>query len=158
MEENYITILIQSLEKKIKVLDEISAENKNQKQILQAEKLDADAFQASVDKKAELIDQVAFLDDGFQQMYDRVKDVLSEKKHLYVKEIETLKQLITEITEKTATIQKEELENRGLAEVQFSGEKKKVRQMRASKQVAKTYYNNMAKLNYVDPQFMDKKK
>lgn len=158
MEENYITILIQSLEKKVKVLDAISDENKKQKQVLQEDSLDMDAFQATVDRKAELIEQTAFLDDGFEQMYERVKGILEEKKQFYAGEIETLKQLITEITERTVMIQKEELENRGLAESQFNGEKRKVRQMKTTKQVAAKYYNNMTKMNYVNPQFMDKKK
>lgn len=158
MEENYITILIQSLEKKIKVLEEISTENQNQKQILQAEELDMDAFQESVDKKAEWIEQISFLDDGFEKMYERVKDALNSQKSLYEKEILTLKELISKITEQTVSIQKEEWDNRKLAEQQFSNEKKKVRQAKTSKQVASQYYKNMAKLNYVDPQFMDKKK
>lgn len=158
MEENYITILIQSLEKKIKVLEEISAENQKQKQILQAEELDLNAFQESVDKKAELIEQISFLDNGFEKMYERVKDALNSQKSLYEKEILTLKELISKITEQTVSIQKEEWDNRKLAEQQFSNEKKKVRQAKTSKQVASQYYKNMAKLNYVDPQFMDKKK
>ena len=69
-----------------------------------------------------------------------------------------MKQLITEITEKSVTIQSEEVRNRRLVERRFSQERKKVKSMRNSSTVAKQYYNNMAKLNYVDAQFMDKKK
>ncbi|MCI8280996.1 MAG: flagellar protein FliT [Lachnospiraceae bacterium] len=158
MEENYITILIQSLEKKIKVLEEVSRENANQKQILREDDMDMDAFQASIDKKDRLIEQVGFLDDGFEKMYERVKQVLNEKSDVYAEQIAHLKQLIMSVTDWTASIQKEEWDNRRLAEQQFSSMKKKVRQMKDSKQVATKYYQSMAKLNYVDPQFMDKKK
>ena len=66
MEENYIAILIQSLEKKISVLEEISRENKRQREVLQEADLDPDAFQATADRKEQLIEQVGFLDDGFE--------------------------------------------------------------------------------------------
>lgn len=158
MEQNYITILVGSLEKKIKVLQEISAENGKQKRILMAEELDMDAFQSSIDKKSELIEQVSFLDDGFEKMYDRVRDTLQDQREQYQQEISRLKQLIGKITDMTVVIEKEERDNRNLAEMQFSKEKKKMRQVKNSKQVATKYYENMAKLNYVDPQFMDKKK
>lgn len=158
MEENYIAILIQSLEKKVSVLEEISRENKKQREVLQEEDLDLDAFQATADKKEELISQVGFLDDGFEKMYGRVKDVLEEEKQSYKQDIIRLKELIVKVTDLTMTIQKEEWDNRNLVEQQFSTSKKKVRQMKDTKQVARQYYKNMAKLNYVDPQFMDKKK
>lgn len=158
MEENYIAILIQSLEKKISVLEEISRENKRQREVLQEADLDPDAFQATADRKEQLIEQVGFLDDGFEKMYARVKDALQEEKQAYKQEITQLKELIVKVTELTMTVQKEEWDNRNLAEQQFSNSKKKVRQMKDTKQVARQYYKNMAKLNYVDPQFMDKKK
>ncbi len=158
MEENYIAILIQSLEKKISVLEEISRENKRQREVLQEADLDPDAFQATADRKEQLIEQVGFLDDGFEKMYARVKDALQEEKQAYKQEITQLKELIVKVTELTMTVQKEEWDNRNLAEQQFSNSKKKVRQMKDTKRVARQYYKNMAKLNYVDPQFMDKKK
>lgn len=158
MEENYIKILIQSLEKKVKVLEEISQENKRQKQILQAEELDSDAFQATVEKKSEQIKQIDFLDDGFEKMYQRVKDVLNNQKSAYQTEIATLKQLIGRVTDLTVMIQGEEQENRKLAELQFGNAKKKVRQVKATQSAATKYYQNMSKLSVIEPQFMDKKK
>lgn len=158
MEQNYIKILIQSLEKKIKILEELVLKNQEQKRILQEEEMDMDAFQASIDSKAGLIEQVGFLDEGFEQMYQRVKGILEEQKESYRQEIITLKQFITRITELTMEIQREEQENRKLAEIQFSNTRKQLRQVKTSRNVASKYYNNMAKLNYIDPQFMDKKK
>lgn len=158
MEKNYVDILIQSLEQKLKVLESVSEENHRQKQLLQEEELDMDAFQGSMEHKSELIEQISFLDDGFEKMYDRVKVPLQSQKEAYLKEISALKELVGKITEKTVAVQKEEWANRALAEVHFSSMHQKVRQVKNSKQVANKYYNNMAKLNYVDPQFMDRKK
>lgn len=158
MEENYIVILIQSLEKKVKILKEISQENATQKQVLQAEELDMEVFQKTVDKKNELIQQIEFLDSGFEKMYQRVKDILNQQKKEYQNEIAELKRLISEITDLTVRIQSEERANRNLAEVQFGKEKKKIRQVNASKSAASKYYQNMSKLSVIEPQFMDKKK
>lgn len=158
MEENYIVILIQSLEKKVKILKEISQENVRQKQVLQAEELDMDAFQQTIDKKSDLIQQIDFVDNGFEQMYQRAKDILNQRKQEYQNEITQLKQLVSEITDLTVKIQSEERENRNLAELQFGKEKKKVRQVKASKSAANKYYQNMSKLSVIEPQFMDKKK
>lgn len=151
-------ILIQSLEKKVKVLGDLSKQNAKQKQLLQEDELDLDAFQESVDQKEALIEQITFLDDGFEKMYEHVKDVLNDKKQVYEKEIAHLKELVSKVTGQTADIQREEANNQRLAERQFSSMKKKVRQMKDTKQVANKYYQNMAKLSHVEPQFMDKKK
>lgn len=158
MEKNYIIILTESLEKKIQVLDKISAENLSQRELLKSEDFDMEAFETSVDRKSELIEQISFLDEGFETMYERVREALNTKKQSYQEEIATLKKLISAVTEKSVIIQKQEQENRILAEAQFSREKKKVQQIKNSRQVTSQYYKNMAKLNYVEPQFMDKKK
>ncbi|MCI9137801.1 MAG: flagellar protein FliT [Lachnospiraceae bacterium] len=158
MGNNYLNVMIQSLQKKIKVLDEIMKKNKEQHQILEQEELDADAFECNVQEKGELIDQINFLDEGFEELYDRVKVVIEKEKQEHKEEILLMKKLITDITEKSVTIQSEEIRNRRLVEHRFSQERKKVRSMKNTSTVAKQYYTNMAKLNYVDAQFMDKKK
>lgn len=158
MEKNYIIILTESLEKKLQVLDKISTENLSQRELLKSEDFDMEAFETSVDRKSELIEQISFLDEGFETMYERVREALNTKKQSYQEEIATLKKLISAVTEKSVIIQKQEQENRVLAEAQFSREKKKVQQIKNSRQVTSQYYKNMAKLNYVEPQFMDKKK
>ena len=157
MEKNYIIILTESLEKKLQVLDKISTENLSQRELLKSEDFDMEAFETSVDRKSELIEQISFLDEGFETMYERVREALNTKKQSYQEEIATLKKLISAVTEKSVIIQKQEQENRVLAEAQFSREKKKVQQIKNSRQVTSQYYKNMAKLNYVEPQFMHKK-
>lgn len=158
MGNNYVSVMIQSLQKKVQVLDEIIEKNKEQQQILEQEEFDGDAFEQSVEEKGNLIDHINFLDEGFEELYSRVKAVLETEKQAHKEDILLMKQLITEITEKSVTIQSEEVRNRRLVERRFSQERKKVKSMRNSSTVAKQYYTNMAKLNYVDAQFMDKKK
>lgn len=158
MGNDYLDVMVQSLQKKVKVLDGIIQKNREQRQILEQEELDAEAFEKNVQEKSDMIDQINFLDEGFEELYGRVKSVIEAEKQAHREEILLMKQLITEITEKSVTIQSEEVRNRKLVEYRFSQERKKVMGKRSSSAAANMYYKNMAKLNYIDAQFMDKKK
>lgn len=158
MDSNYLNIMIQSLQKKAKILNSISEKNKEQRQLLEQEELDVDAFEQNVLEKSKLIDQINLLDDGFEELYGRIKDVLEKEKQEHKEEILQMKQLITEVTERSVTIQSEEARNRRLLETKFSQERKRVKTLRSTSEVTKQYYQNMTKLSYVDAQFMDKKK
>lgn len=158
MGNDYISIMVQSLQKKLEVLNGIIEKNIEQRQILEQEELDTDAFEQNIKLKSDLVDQIEFLDDGFEELYGRVKSLIETEKQEHKEEIQLMKQLITGITEKSVTIQSQEARNRKLVEQRFSQERKKVRSMRNTSTVANQYYKNMSKLNVVDAQFMDKKK
>ena len=156
MGNDYISIMVQSLQKKLEVLNGIIEKNVEQRQILEQEELDTDAFEQNIKLKSDLVDQIEFLDDGFEELYGRVKSLIETEKQEHKEEIQLMKQLITGITEKSVTIQSQEARNRKLVEQRFSQERKKVRSMRNTSTVANQYYKNMSKLNVVDAQFMDK--
>lgn len=156
-EKEYIAVLIQSLEKKRELLDQIIAKNKEQKNLFLDEESDPDRLEENMQEKSVLIDQLNELDEGFQQIYDRVKSTLQKDKESYKEEIRTMQALITEITEKSTSIQAQEQRNRVLAEKRFASVKKGIRKARSSNQAASKYYKSMANLNVVDSQFMDKK-
>ena len=158
MGNDYISIMVQSLQKKLEVLNGIIEKNVEQRQILEQEELDTDAFEQNIKLKSDLVDQIEFLDDGFEELYGRVKSLIETEKQEHKEEIQLMKQLITGITGKSVTIQSQEARNRKLVEQRFSQERKKVRSMRNTSTVANQYYKNMSRLNVVDAQFMDKKK
>ena len=158
MGNDYISIMVQSLQKKLEELNGIIEKNVEQRQILEQEELDTDAFEQNIKLKSDLVDQIEFLDDGFEELYGRVKSLIETEKQEHKEEIQLMKQLITGITEKSVTIQSQEARNRKLVEQRFSQERKKVRSMRNTSTVANQYYKNMSRLNVVDAQFMDKKK
>ncbi|MCI8299975.1 MAG: flagellar protein FliT [Lachnospiraceae bacterium] len=157
-DREYITVLIQSLEKKKAILDILLDKNKEQGVLLTDEGSDPDRLEENIQEKNDLINQLNKLDDGFQQIYDRVKPVLQQQKESYKEEIRVMKQLITEITDRSATIQAQEQRNHNFAVKRFSEVKGNIRKARASNQVASQYYKSMSKLNVIDSQFMDKKK
>ena len=156
-EKEYIAVLIQSLEKKRELLDKIIAKNKEQKYLFEDEGSDPDRLEENMKEKSEFIDQLNELDEGFRQIYDRVKMTLQGNKDSYKEEIRTMQGLITEITEKSATVQAQEQRNRALAEKRFANVKKGIRKARTSNQAASRYYKSMANLNVVDSQFLDEK-
>ncbi len=156
-DKEYIAILIQSLEKKRELLDKIIAKNKEQKYLFEDEGSDPDRLEENMKEKSEFIDQLNELDEGFQQIYDRVKMTLQGNKDSYKEEIRTMQGLITEITEKSTTVQAQEQRNRALAEKRFANVKKGIRKARTSNQAASRYYKSMANLNVVDSQFLDEK-
>ena len=158
MANEYLDIMIQSLQKKKKILDGIIEKNKEQREILEKEELNADDFERNVQAKSDLVDQIEILDEGFEELFGRVKTVVKAHKQEYREEIVLMQQLITEITEKSVTIQSEEMRNRRMVELRFSQERKKIREKKNTSVVANQYYKNMSNLNYVEAQFMDSKK
>lgn len=155
---NYIVILIQSLKKKNYVLDRIIIANQKQKEALEDPNLDPEDFDKIVDEKSRLIEELEQLDGGFEQIYDRVREELQEKKEAYKEEIREMQRLIRELTDKSATIQTGELRNKELMQRKFAEVKRQVREIRSSQKIVNQYYKNMMKTSYVDPQFMDNKK
>ena len=95
MQENsYIQVLIQSLHQKVEALDSIIEKNKEQYEILSAEEADMDAFEKNIEEKSQYIDKIVFLDDGFEEIYTRVKEELDGNRAAYTEEIQKMKDLI----------------------------------------------------------------
>lgn len=158
MAENYLLIMIQSLKKKIQVLDCVIDANDRQKIALENPSLDPDDFDKIVEEKAKYIEQLDLLDQGFDKLFARVKEALDSDRELYKNEIKEMQMLITSITEKSNKIQVQESRNKDLMTQKFAKVRKQARDVRASQQAVNQYYQNMKKLNYIDPQFMDNKK
>lgn len=95
--ENYLQIMTSSLEKKKKILQDIVDYNVEQERIVTSGEFDGDKFQKNMENKAECIDMLNALDEGFQSVYDRVKADVEMYKQNYKADIQRLQQLIKEI-------------------------------------------------------------
>ena len=82
---------------------------------------------------------------------------LDTKRAAYADEIKEMQTLIQRITEKSNRIQVQEARNKDLMTQKFSKIHKQVRDVRVSQQAVNQYYQNMKKINFIDPQFMDNK-
>ena len=158
MAENYLLIMIQSLKKKIQVLDCIIDANIRQKEGLEDPNLDPDDFDKIVEEKSKYIEQLDLLDSGFDKLFERVREVVNANREAYASEIKEMQALITRITEKSSEIQVQEARNKDLMTQKFAKVRKQARDVRASQQAVNQYYQNMKKINVIDPQFMDNKK
>lgn len=154
----YIKILIESLEKKLKILDQIIEKNKEQKLIISVEKIEIDRFEKNLEEKANLIEEIESLDEGFQTVYEHVKEELAGKKNQYAAEISRLQELIRAITDKSILIQAEEERNKNMIQNHFTSIKREIKQAKAGRKVAADYYKSMSRTNMIEPQFLDKKK
>lgn len=157
MEKEYINALIQGLEKKLTILHQIMDLSKEQKLLLQDENLDPDEFEHNIENKAALVEELDQLDKGFDIVYERVREVLTKDSVSYAAEIKRMQELINRIMSMSSLIQREEASNKDLAQAKFAHVRKQVREVKASREAVNRYYQNMMKINYVDPQFLDTK-
>lgn len=156
--ENYLSILEESLRKKLQILDELTTYTTQQQELLKSEELDYAAFDQLVEKKDPLVQMIMELDQGFEVVYDRIKEQLIGHKELYAVQIRTLQDLISELTDKSVKLQAMEQRNKAAVEQQFRKSREKIRQGRQNKQAALNYYRNMNHSDFVLPQFLDNKK
>lgn len=158
MIENYLQVLEESLHKKMDVLNGIEEANRRQEQILKEQPVSEDDFDKSIDEKGVFIDELNKLDEGFETLYGNIKEQLLEGREKYKEQIASLQKLITQVTEKSVSIQAQEARNKVLAEKFFADRKQELGNGRRSSKAAFDYYRNMNQSHVVMPQFMDRKK
>ena len=157
MSQSSIQILVESLEKKSRLLDNIIRENDVQEGILKQEELDMDALNASTDRISSLAEALEKLDDGFEAVYDRTREELIANKAAYRGEIARMQKLIGEITDKVVRINAARMRNKMRADQQFKKSREQIGKASSKMKVSKNYYNSMNNLHYVAPQFYDSK-
>ena len=138
-------------------MESILLASEKQREIVSADNIDWEAFDRSIDAKGLLIENLGKLDDGFQNVYDRVKEELADNKDKYKDEIVAMQDLIRKVTELGTQVETLELRNKALIEKRFAEEHKQIKQSKIGSKVAMEYYQKMNKLNVVEPQLMDRK-
>lgn len=158
MMKSYLQILQDSLDKKLQMLVKIEEKSLEQSAMLKNQEVDLVAVDTNMDEKAELIEKVLSIDNGFESIYEKIREQLISNKEQYKDEIKTIKALIEKVTEKSASIQAIEARNKAQMEVVFNSQKKSLQGKRNAMSVARDYYQNMNNVKHVSPQFLDRKK
>lgn len=158
MSDQYLTILQESLHKKIQILDEIQRICDYQGTILEKEPVDFEKFDQCVDDKDICIEQLNQLDEGFERLYEKVREKLQDHREEHAEWIRTTKELITCITEKSVAIQTREARNKQTLETVFRKEREGFGKGKKSVKAAMDYYRNMNHAAGVTSQYMDQKK
>ena len=156
--ESQLTILSESLDRKLEVLQKIQDYNKRQEAVFSAEKVDISQFDAAVAEKQALIDEVVRLDDGFEIMYEKLARELEGNRQRYASQIRELQAKVAEVTELSMSVQAQEARNKKLIEDYFARERAGIGQRRKSAKSAFDYYKSMSGAGYVPPQMYDSKK
>ena len=155
----YLTILIDSLKKKEKLLEGLRVQTLRQSSILEEDDFDADAFDVTISEKQKYLDELSKQDEGFLDMYEKVKDALKDNPSDYALEIEEAKKLIKRQTELSIELQALEEKNRKKLAVHLASGRQKVRDFRTSSKTAAAYYKNMSNRHQDgDSYFLDSKK
>ena len=157
MVSKYMDMLVDCLEKKNQILDNLIVLNKKQTALIQDEEFSLSEFDKCVEEKGILIDNILKLDSGFEGLYNKVGKTVADNPSAYKEQLGRMQKLITEVTEKSISIQAEEERNKAMIEKRFSRERNRIKSGRSQSKVAMDYYNSMNKLNHVDSQFWDKK-
>lgn len=156
--ENYLKILEDSLQRKLSVLEEISQYNQDQEKLLKKQDVSLEELDDNMSKKDELIEKLTELDQGFETLYERVREQLLDGKDAYKAQIKKMQELISQVTEKSVSIQAQEARNKKLVEKYFSEERAQLKHDRQTSKAAYNYYKNMSNTNVMPPQYMDQKK
>ena len=124
----------------------------------QGEQMDDDAFDASVERKGELIDEVEKLDDGFASLFEKTKKQIGDNKEKYAAQIKEIQQQIRDVTEVSNAIEAQEKRNKAAADRYFASARTELNHGRKSSGTALLYHQMMNHAQTVTPQFFDSKK
>ncbi len=142
---NYLEILEKSLHKKLHVLDKVQEYNEKQYECFSAENVDMEGFDAAIEEKGKLIEELNKLDEGFETLYAGIAEQLKSNKDKYAPQIGGLQDLIRQVTEKSVSVQAQEARNKALIEKFFAKEKNQIRDGRVNSKVAYGYYKSLDK-------------
>lgn len=156
--QNYVDIMIDSLTKKEELLKQIVDYNEAQQTIVTAPEFKEEAFEKNVADKGEVVEKILRLDEGFNSVFNRIKEELQNNKKEYAKDIERLKTLVASVTDLGVRIQAQELRNKQLVEKRFAQMRKELSQAKRTTSTANAYYKNVNNLNQYESHFLDQKK
>lgn len=97
---NYLQVLEESLHKKMGVLEKIEEANQRQEEILKQEPVPEEAFDKTIEEKGAFIDELNKLDEGFENLYENIREQLTSGREKYKVQIASIQKLITRVTEK----------------------------------------------------------
>jgi hypothetical protein len=128
-----------------------------QESMITSDEFDDEEFFRIVTLKEERLTALSKLDDGFEQLFESVKEELFLSKEKYVKEITVLKQLIASITDVSVRLQALETRNKAKMDVYFSNKRNEIKRSRLSNKTVTNYYKTVTKQNEAESFFYDKK-
>lgn len=144
MIQNYLHIMEESLQKKDALLDKITDVCERQEVLLKEDSFSLEEFDKLMETKGKLAEELSRLDDGFESLYEKVREQLQGDRQQYRNEIRHMQALIRSITDKSNHIQAMEERNRQGMEMQLQKERTRLQKNRQASAAAYNYYKNMS--------------
>ena len=157
--KEYIKMLEESLIKKVELLKILQGLNQEQREILEDYETTPEELDKNMDKKSDIIERLDKMDEGFQSVYDKIKEDIVNNKEEYSGQIKHMQELITQITDLSADVQAKELQNKDIATARFTHIRNQIRETKHGQKAVASYYASMMNnTGYEGSQFWDKKK
>lgn len=157
--KEYIKMLEDSLVKKVELLKQLQGLNLEQREILEDYETTPEELDENINRKSDIIERLDKMDEGFQSVYDKIKDDIASNKDAYSNEIKHIQELITHIMDLSADVQAKELQNKDIATVRFTHIRSQIRETKHGQKAVASYYASMMNnTGYEGSQFWDQKK
>lgn len=155
--KSLLQILRDSLIQKNILLQAIEQKSKEQEAIVKKENFTFKEIDENMDSKATLIEKLTLLDNGFETLYEKLREELLANKDSYKAEIKEIQNLIADVMARSASIEAIEARNKASIEGYFTREKKDLQNRKNASLAAYSYYKTAKNIDNVPPQFMDHK-
>lgn len=143
---------------KDELLTEVYRETREQEAILDTEPFSEEAFDGTLKRKGEYIEKISQYDQGFEQVFGRIRDEVIAGKETYRPCIERMQKLIGQVTDKAVRIQSLEQKNKVKLEIYFNNRRQQIKNFNVSSRTVSNYYKSMTSGGKADAYFMDKKR
>lgn len=155
----YVSVLQDSIKDKQKLLERIYELTKEQEKLLSSVDFDMDAFEGLLDSKGNLIGQVTKLDEGFEGVYQNIKEELMREKEKFKLQILGMQDMLRTVTDLGIKIQALEKRNHDAFQRQTAKKKMEIRNFQVNSRTASSYSQHMANQHQEGQSyFLDKKK
>lgn len=139
---SYMNILIDSLQKKCEVLQELDRLTREQSGLLDGDDRIDEEFDRIYARKDVLLQKLEKQDDGFENMYSKVGEILKNNHQMYRVQIEQAQKLIRIITDLSVGIQAEEAKNKEKMKAYLQRQRREIGQIRRNESMAGQYHQN----------------
>lgn len=156
--ESLLQILQDSLRQKLEILAVVEEKSVEQAELLADPDVSLEILDQNMTQKDELIDKIVKLDSGFETLYESIRKELIENKDSYKEQIWVIQQYVSEIMDRSVSIEAIEARNKAAVEMLFQNRKKTLQHKKTASSVARHYQKTAKSLNVVNPQFVDSKK
>ncbi len=143
-EEVYVNMMVDTLQQKKVILEQLLHQTKEQEALLKDEEMDMDAFQKMIELKGEEIEKLNQMDEGFDTLFRHVEKEINENRMAYKSQIQKMQKLINEVSELGIQIQALEHQNSGHFKIYLANQKQAVKKFHTNNRTAASYYQNMA--------------